>query len=382
MRPGAPRGDGHTARIEAVLDPSPERGDPACPHYGRCGGCRVQALGPATYARFKRGLVVEALRHRGLGSAPVAEALVSPPASRRRITLAARRGRDGRTVVGFNAAASTEIVPVTDCPVALPALTALLRPLDGAVAGWLAPGTAADLALAAGSSGVELVVRADRSPGLEAREALAAFAEAHDLARVAWEAGSHIEPIAARRPFRVTIAGIDVEPPPGGFLQATAEGERAIQAAVLAALPGHGRVADLFAGCGTLALALARRGARVAAFERDGPALAALGQAARRHDLAVATDARDLDARPVPAAELARFDGIVLDPPRAGAAAQAAELAGANVPVVAMVSCHPGSFARDARTLVDGGYRLESVQPIDQFLWSFHVELVGVFRPA
>ncbi|MBV8167689.1 MAG: class I SAM-dependent RNA methyltransferase, partial [Alphaproteobacteria bacterium] len=218
---------------------------------------------------------------------------------------------------------------------------------------------------------------------LAAREALARFADRADVARLSWrQPGAAPEPIARRRPVPVDFAGVAVEPPPGGFLQATREGERAIRDAVIAALPSAGKIADLFAGCGTLSLPLAARGLSVRAAERDPEALGALVAAARRAQLAVATEARDLERRPLAGDELAGLDAAIVDPPRAGARAQAAALAASGVPTVVMVSCDPATFARDARLLVDGGYRLEAVQPIDQFLWSPHVELVAVFRRA
>lgn len=373
------RGDGLAAAVEDILAPAPERATPPCAHYGECGGCDLQHYGDAPTARFKADLVAEALSRRGI-AAEIRATVTSPAASRRRIVLAIRRTAKG-IIVGFNAPESARVVDLAVCPVAMPVLSRLIDPIRIASSAWLAPGEAADIALTKGDTGVDLLVRAPRDPGLEEREALAAFAEAEDLARVSW---SHdrgdTQPIARRRPFHVRFGRVAVEPPPGGFLQATDHGEAMLADAVLAALPTHGRLVDLFAGCGTFALRLADRGAEVRAVEGEATAADALSAAARAAMLPVSVDQRDLNERPLVSADLAQVAGLVFDPPRTGARAQAIELAKSRVPVIVAVSCNPASFARDARILIDGGYRLEPVQPIDQFRWTAHVELVAVFR--
>ncbi len=373
------RGDGLAAAVEELLTPAPERAIPPCAHYGECGGCDLQHYADAPTARFKADLVAEALSRRGI-AVEIRPTATSPAASRRRIVLAIRRTTKG-IIVGFNAPESARVVDLAVCPVAMPALSRLIDPIRVAAAAWIAPGEAADVALTKGDTGVDLLVRAPRDPGLDEREALAAFAEAEDLARVSW---SHdrgdTQPIARRRPFHVRFGSVAVEPPPGSFLQATDHGEAMLAEAVLAALPTHGRLVDLFAGCGTFALRLAARGGDVRAVEGDLAASEALGAAARAAMLPVAVDHRDLDERPLVASDLAGVVGLVFDPPRTGARAQAMELAKSKVPVIVAVSCNPASFARDARILIDGGYRLEPVQPIDQFRWTAHVELVAVFR--
>jgi 23S rRNA (uracil1939-C5)-methyltransferase len=201
-------------------------------------------------------------------------------------------------------------------------------------------------------------------------------AESFDLARVCWDG----EPVAMRRAPWLPMGKARVVPPPGAFLQATAEGEAALVAAVGQIVGDAARVLDLFAGCGTFALPLAER-AQVVAVEGEAAMLAALGLAARGVPglRPVRTVARDLFRRPLLPVELAAADAVVIDPPRAGAEAQARELAASRVARIAAVSCNPASFARDARILIAGGYRLEWVQPIDQFLWTGHVELVAAF---
>jgi 23S rRNA (uracil1939-C5)-methyltransferase len=374
-RLGAPRGDGWAGQLDAVLTRAPDRATAACRHFTVCGGCALQHLAPAQYAGFKRDLIASALARRGLAAVQVAAPLISPPGSRRRVRFAARRGARG-CVIGFHAAASARIVPLAECPVSAPAIVALLPALAACLDRCLAIGDEAAIAITLLDGERDVAIESDAVLDLAGREALAALAAERDLARLTWGG----EPIALRRPVRARFGSITVTPPSGGFLQATADGERAILASVLGAAPAHGKVADLFAGSGTISLPLAARGLAVRAVELDEAALASLTAAARDARLPVTAKCRDLERQPLAARELDGLDAVVLDPPRAGAAAQAAALAASSVPLVIAVSCHPGSFARDARILVDGGYRLDAVQPIDQFLWSPHVELVAIFR--
>jgi 23S rRNA (uracil1939-C5)-methyltransferase len=283
--------------------------------------------------------------------------------------------------LGFNEAASHQIVDIAACPVADPALVALLPPLHTLVA---ALGRAAlDIALLALPGGIDMLVHAPDAPNLADREALAGFAAAHDLARLAWQQDDGTpEPIAARRAVRAEFGGVSVELPPGVFLQATASGERAIVAAVLdrlaAAVPGS--IADFFAGAGTLSLPIAATGRIVHAVDGDAAALAALDKAARHTRIGLTTEVRDIERRAPSPHDLASYAALVFDPPRTGAAALTRAIAGATIPLVVAVSCNPETFARDARTLVDAGYALGEVQPIDQFLWSPHIELVAALR--
>ena len=371
---------GGTAELLDLLQPSADRIEPACRHFGTCGGCALQHLAWQSYLDFKRELVVEALRRQGLGDVPVAAVAASPPGSRRRATLEAKRA--GKTVIlGFHGRASHLIVDLGECPVLLPGLADLLPSLRDLLAGLLAPGAGATVQLSSGPGGIDLGLLLPAAPDLGQLETLARFAEARDLARLWWRTGDMAPvPAAQRRPLGLRFGAVAVEPPAGGFLQATDAGEAALVGEVVAALAGAERVLDLFAGCGTFGLALGPRAA-LHAIEGDAAALAALAAAARRAGLGfVTTERRDLDARPLLAAELKRFDAVLFDPPRAGAKAQVEHLAQSAVPVVVGVSCNPATFARDARILADGGYRLERVLPVDQFVWSPHVELVGYFR--
>jgi 23S rRNA (uracil1939-C5)-methyltransferase len=278
------------------------------------------------------------------------------------------------------------LVDVAECPVARPEIVALLPPLRSLLAALAMARDGGELQITASESGLDLLLTTAPAPGLSEREALAGFAAQHDLARLAWSpaARTPAEPIAARRPARVGFAGVMVELPPGAFLQATGFAEDAIRSAVAEAIGDARRVADLFAGCGPIGLPLAAAGCLIKAVDADAEMLAAAQRAARQAGFGerfrVAT--RDLERSPLAGTELAALDAAILDPPRAGARAQAAALAASRVPRVAMVSCQPASFARDARTLVDGGYELLRVQPIDAFLWSSQIELVGAFQRA
>ncbi len=375
--PANAKGEGLRAELLEILEPGPGRAAPPCSHFGSCGGCTVQHMEDAAYAAWKVGLVQGALARVGLGDAPLEPLSRTPPHARRRARFAGlKRGR--RVWLGFNERMSHRLTDLTECPVLQPKLFALIEPLRGLLLSVLPDGGGCDVTATGLEGGIDLVLVGPRSLDRAARERLVGFGEECGVARISWQADDRgtPEPIAHRRPVAVSFAGLPVTPPPGAFLQASAEGEAALVAAVLANIGEPKRVADLFAGLGTFAVPLAQRAA-VHAVEGDAPALAALNKAAGA--LRLTTERRDLFENPLTPKELARFDAVVFDPPRAGAAAQAQALAGSKVPRVVAVSCNPATFARDARTLVDGGYALNRVYPVDQFLWSAHVEVVGVF---
>ena len=357
-----------------VLEAAPERVAPPCRHFGTCGGCALQHASDGFLAAWKREVVLRALAARGL-AAELPPVAVSPPRSRRRAVFAGRRTKKA-TLVGFHGRRSDQIVDVTECHLVRPELMAARPALAALVRSGASRSGALRLTVTASGSGLDVGVEGGKPLDAALRGTLAGLAEEHDLARLAWDG----EPVAVRRPPFQMMGRARVVPPPGAFLQATAEGEAALVAAVRETVGDAGWVADLFAGCGTFALPLAER-AEVHAVEGDAAMLAALdagwrGAAGLKR---VTTEARDLFRRPLLAGELKRFEVVVLDPPRAGAEAQARALAGSGVARVAMVSCNPVSFARDAAILVDGGYRLERVQVVDQFRWSGHVELAARF---
>ena len=384
------RGDGLVGDAIELIAAGPQRADPPCPHFGACGGCLLQHLKADVYADWKGHQVRTALDRRGLVDVAVAATVATPPASRRRARLTARRSGD-RVFLGFHEHRSNRVVDVTDCRVMVPPLLDVLAPLRSCLAAVLDPSEGCQILLTALDDGVDVLIEAGRPAGLSAREALAAFAHDQDLARVGWrivdlaKGGPEFEPpepIAARRTGVLTLADRPVAVPQGAFLQASREAEGILTRHVLAALDAPGRVADLFCGIGTFALPLACQGHRVRAVDSDGAAVAALDQAARLGQVAarLTVDRRNLYSRPLDPAELADVDAVVFDPPRLGARDQAAALAQSSVPVVVAISCNPSTFSRDARILVDGGYRCAGVTPLDQFVWSPHVELIAQFR--
>lgn len=379
---GQPRADGWEAVPVALLHEAPGRAEPPCVHFGICGGCAVQHMDDATYVAWKTDLLAHTLERAGLMEGVELRPMVrTPPGGRRRATLlAAKRGR--RLWLGYNERASHRQIDLETCPILATRLVALVPPLRDMLAGLLADGRQIDVALTLFEDGPEVLLVGLPEPKLPQLETLAAFAEEHDLARLSWSAGPGrpAEPVARRRPGIVTFGSVPVVPAPGAFLQASREGEAALVAAALEGTAGADMVADLFAGSGTLTFPLAER-SRVLAVEGDADPVAALESGARRLPPGqVRVQRRDLFCDPLTAAELGAFQAVVFDPPRAGAAAQAAELAKSVVPAVVAVSCNPASFARDARLLVDAGYRLEWVLPVDQFLWSPHLELAALFR--
>jgi 23S rRNA (uracil1939-C5)-methyltransferase len=381
-RLGAAREQGRAAALLEVLEPGPGRRPPACPHFGTCGGCALQHVGDDAYKAWKRGLVVTALARRGLAETPVDPLLSVGPGTRRRASLKARRLED-RAVLGFYERASHRVVDVTRCPLLVPRLETLIAPLRDLLGELLGAGETADVEIAVAANGADVILRSDGALTLARRTRLADFAHAQDLARLSWQTKRDPvpEPVVERRAPEIDFAGVPVALPPGAFLQPSGEGQAHLIDLVSAACEGRAAIADLFAGCGTFALPLSRR-ARVHAVEGDAAMASAMRAAAARAGpgLRLTVEVRDLERRPLAAAELRAYDAVIFDPPRPGAKRQAAEIAKSSVPLVVAVSCNPATFARDARSLCDGGYRIERVAPLDQFLWSPHVELVAVFR--
>lgn len=357
------------------LTAAPERVSPPCPHFGACGGCAVQHASDAFVAAWKRDTIVRALAARGL-AADVRATVTSPERSRRRAVLAGRRTRKG-VRLGFHARRSDTIAAIDGCRVLRPEIVDALPSLGPIVALAASRSSTLRLTVTTGPAGLDVDVSGGRPLDAQLRAAAAAAASAADLARLTWEG----EALATLRPPVQRMGPALVVPPPATFLQATAEGEASLVAAVEEATAGARRIADLFSGIGTFALPLAAR-AEVLAVEGDAAMVEALAAAARGTPglRRVVAASRDLFRRPILARELDGVDAVVIDPPRAGAEAACTELAASAVPVVAAVSCDAATFARDARLLVDGGYRLEWVQPVDQFRWSGHVEIAACFR--
>jgi len=283
-----------------------------------------------------------------------------------------------KILLGFNEGQSRKVVDLAECWILAPALFALLQPLRGLLATLLPDRKTAGVELALADQGIDLLLTGIEAEGLAAIETINNFAQQHRLARVSIDGGYGAEARWEPQPVTVKLGGVAVGLPAGGFLQATADGEAALLAAVREGVGEAKTIADLFAGLGTFALPLSAS-ARVLASEGARDAILALKAAAARTGRPVVADHRDLFRRPYTAAELSRFEAVVLDPPRAGAREQAAELAKAETQRIAYVSCNPATFARDAKMLVNGGWRLEWIRPVGQFRWTTHVELASVF---
>ncbi len=368
--------DGDRITAPRVLEPSPDRVDPPCPHYADCGGCALLHASDDFVAGWKRDVVVRALAAQGL-SAPIRGIATSPPRSRRRAALSGRRTRTG-AVVGFHGRASDTVTGVAGCLVLTPAIVAGLPLLERITA--LGGSRKGELTLTVTDTRAGLDVAVTGGPAASA-DLLAAVPDlaARGLSRLTWSG----DVLVHAAPPALPMGRAQVVPPPGAFLQATAHGQAALVAAVRAAVGDARRIADLFAGCGTFALPLAQ-GAEVLAVEGDRAMLAALEAGWRGAPglRPVRINARDLFRDPLEGAELAGLDAAVIDPPRAGAAAQTAALAMSGPARIAAVSCNPATFARDAALLVAGGYRLDWIAIVDQFRWSPHVELAARFsRP-
>jgi 23S rRNA (uracil1939-C5)-methyltransferase len=355
------------------VSPSPDRITPICRYFGICGGCALQHWRAENYRAWKRGLVVDALAYEGV-DAPVADLADAHGEGRRRAVLHARRTREG-VAVGFMAHRSHTVVAIDMCPVLAPALARAFAIGERIAAQLATKEKPLDLQFTATEGGLDVDVRGSGPLDAAARSSLARIAAEERLARLTRHGeivAQLVEPVLRIGPARVVL-------PPGAFLQATAAGENALAAIVGEAAAKASKIADLFCGVGTFALRLAAS-ARVLALDSDETAIAALARAAKAPGLKpVEVATRDLFRRPLAAAEFKGFDAVVLDPPRQGAEAQARALAQSAVPRLIYASCNPASFSRDARILCAGGYRLAAVTPVDQFRYSAHVELVGVF---
>jgi 23S rRNA (uracil1939-C5)-methyltransferase len=387
----AARGDGVTASgvhvsgaapgdliaADGTLKPGPNRAVPPCRHFGSCGGCQLQHVADGALADFVADRVTGGLAGQGVEAGVVRPALLSPPGSRRRAALTAMV-TGGRVQLGFNAAGSNQIADMRECPLLLPELVALLTPLRALLLKHGRQRRPIRVMMQRLDQGVELMLDGIAADNLGSALALQDFAADHRLARLVVDRGDGPETVWEPEPATVRFGGVAVVPPPHAFLQATSGGEAALVAAVREAVGDAAVVADLFAGIGTFALSLAE-GRRIYAAEAARDAVLALKGAVDRQQLRIVTEHRDLFRRPLIASELDRFGAVVLDPPRAGAEEQVQHLAASAVPRIAYVSCNPASFARDAKLLIAGGYRLDWVQPVGQFRWSTHVELAGAF---
>jgi len=369
------------AKLLEILEASPERVAPPCPHYGACGGCALQHWETKTYQRWKSDLVRTALAREGLET-PLRSPFAVEPASRRRLALHARRSGAGAAILGFKERRSWSVTPIKTCAVADPRLVAALPSLAWFAAPFLEhPKSAPILHVTLTETGIAVDVTGVEAKhgGLsaDARTLIAQRAGAMDLAQASLDS----EILFQARPPLVRFGPAVVALPAGGFLQASTQAEAFMVDLACAALAGCDRIADLFCGAGAFTFPLARNASVMAADASPG-AIAALaaGRAGAVGLKAIVAEARDLFRRPVRAAELKTIQGVLFDPPRSGALDQAREIGASKVETVVGVSCNPTTFARDAAVLTTAGFRLVEVTPVDQFLWSSHIELVGVFR--
>ncbi|SES08749.1 23S rRNA m(5)U-1939 methyltransferase [Tranquillimonas rosea] len=355
-----------------IVTPAAERVSPRCRHYKGCGGCHLMHADDAFVSGWKADVVRTALAAQGI-EAGIRGVTTSPPNSRRRATLSGRRTKKG-ALVGFHGRASGTITEIPDCHLLEPALIDALPALEAITEAGASRKGELDLAVTLSEAGVDLEVRGGKPLDPTLTVELTRLAGHHGLARLSWEG----EVILTARPPVQRLGAAQVVPPPGGFLQATAHGQAALTDAVRQAVGGARHVIDLFAGCGTFTLPLAET-AEIRAVEGEAAMLAALDRGWRHAQglRRVTTETRDLFRRPLMADELKGYEAAVIDPPRAGAEAQTAELAAGGPPVIAAVSCNPATFARDARLLVDAGYRIDWIEVVDQFRWSPHVELAA-----
>jgi 23S rRNA (uracil1939-C5)-methyltransferase len=362
-------------RLVAIESESPERVAPLCAHFGQCGGCTLQHWETAAYSEWKRGLVRTALAQAGI-TAEVDPLFDAHGEGRRRVVLHARRGQGGVMRVGFSAPRAHEIILIDACPVLAPALHGALDVARSLVQPLASTNKPVDIHITATDAGLDVDLRGTGKLTPAVQTALTSVAARLRLARLT----RHGEMIMQASPPRIMMGKASVLLPPAAFLQATARGEEVLAGLVDQHTSGVRRIADLFAGVGPFALRLAER-ARMHAVDSDAGAIAALANAARAASglKGVTTEIRDLFRLPLSTAELRDYDAVVFDPPRQGAAAQARELAASMVPTVVAISCNPATFARDARTLIDGGYSLQRVTPVNQFRYSAHVEIVALF---
>jgi 23S rRNA (uracil1939-C5)-methyltransferase len=367
---------GDTVAPDGIVTPGPHHAAAPCRHFPECGGCQLQHLDDEAYSGFLGDRIATALDAQRLAVPELLPAHLSSPHTRRRASLSAER-RGNRLLLGFKSEGSHRIVDMRECFVLRPELFALVQPLRDLLGALLKEKRGVAVRMTIADQGIDLLLANLAWSGLEATELLTGFAREQRLARLAVNDGLGPQILWEPEPVTVGLGGVPVPMPPDSFLQATEEGERALVAGVRAAVGAADTIADLFAGLGTFALSL---DGRVLAVEASRDAILSLKAASQRAQRSVAVEHRDLYRRPLDASELERFAAVVLDPPRAGAKEQCTALAGSSVPRIAYVSCNPVTFARDARLLIDSRYRLAWIQPVGQFRWSTHVELVGAFE--
>jgi 23S rRNA (uracil1939-C5)-methyltransferase len=362
-------------RIDEIIKPSPNRAEAFCGHFGRCGGCAFQHMKLQAYAAFKQEMVQKALDRDGI-VVDVSPTIIAHGTGRRRAIVHIRFGHGGAKS-GFMAARTHDLISMDTCPILIPELSAVFAVAKAVTAPLAGRNKPLDVQVSSTINGLDVDVRGHGEPDARERIRLISVAESLDLARIS----IHREIIVERRPPILMVGDLPVILPPRAFLQATGEAESVLGDLVMAGIGKAKSVADLFCGIGPFALRLAAK-VKIHAVDEGKESVAALERASRTKQglKAVTTEARDLFRRPLLPKELAAFDAVVVDPPRAGAEAQMRQIVTSKVKTVVSVSCDLQSFVRDTKILIAGGYKLESLTPVDQFAWTRHIELVGVFR--
>lgn len=377
------RGDDGVLRgdLLKVLKASPHRVKAPCPNYNFCGGCTLQHAKDEFYRHWKVDIVRDALRSKGLKPRVWRDPVFLPAGDRRRATFTAYKKND-IVALGHYRRRAHHLTDIASCLVADPAIMDMRARLTTRLAPILQEGKPAAAFIQAVNGQFDIVITGPvgktGKPDVQTREAIAQLARESNVNRISWRANPDdaAEVISEVSPLRARFGGLEVILPPLAFLQPTQAGEDALVDSVMGLLPRTGKFADLFSGCGTFTGPMLERGA-VDAYESVGSAVRALGKAKGARPLKAIR--RDLFVNPLRRDEANRYDAIVFDPPRAGAQEQVRTLASSRTPLLVGVSCNPATFARDARILVDGGYRLDSIRVVDQFTWSHHVELVAAF---
>ena len=365
--------------IIQLLEDSPQRIEPVCRYFGVCGGCDLQHMKNQSYLNWKQAQVEKALRHRGIANSSVEPPIETQAGTRRRVTFTAERNK-AEFVFGYSRRARHEVIEIEDCPLLTSTVRAAMSDLRSLSEALLPENGRLSLLVTEAKNGFDLYANHfdGTATGFDYTnlEAITRHAQKSGCARLT----VNDELLLSFADPQISIAGFDVSLPPGGFLQATEASEHQLQSLVVRALGNSASIVDLFCGCGTFALRLAKTG-QVLAVDSSEEAVAALARAAQKDSTLkkLTTNCRDLFDEPLLAKELNRFEAVVFDPPRKGAAAQAHQIAKSDVAKVAAVSCDPGTFSRDAQILIEGGYQLDWVVPVDQFLWSHHIEIVAAF---
>ncbi len=367
------------AAIEAILEPNGTRIKPPCHHYPHCGGCRLQHMKGAAVTAWKVEQLKHALEAAAFTDIPFYPAVVTATGTRRRARLAAEHAPQG-IILGFNAWRSHELIDLKECTVLLPDLTAFVQKLRDALPSWLPQGQSCDVQITALPEGFDVVLIGGPPLGLDQRQELAILAENLNIAQLSWRKWdrSPVEPIAHRQPLFVTYGKTPVPFPPGSFLQATVSGENALIGFTRDAIGDSAKIMDLFCGLGGFGLSMPKA-KKVNFSDLDGAALDSLRRVVKQNPN-WHVEQRNLISDPFKADELGAFDAVIFDPPRGGAKALTMQLANSTVPTIVAISCDPSTFARDARILTQGGYALKALLPVDQFLWSTHLELAAWFE--